>query len=170
MKQKIYQIVAVDKAMGIGKDGKLPWHFKKEILYFKEVTTKTIDPEKQNMLIMGRTTWESIPENFRPLLGRLNVILTSRTEFAITGAKVAHSLEEALALADESIETIFIIGGAMTFTESLDRSDGLYITKIHKVYECDTFFPSIPENFKQEHMSKDSEDGVDFDYYFYERS
>ncbi len=170
MKQKVYQIVAVDKAMGIGKDGELPWRIKKEIQYFKEVTTKTHDSQKQNMVIMGRTTWESIPEKFRPLPGRMNVILTSQEDFQAPGAKVAHSLNDAIELADEAIETIFLIGGARVFKESLESCDGLYVTKIHKVYECDTFFPQIPENFNQQHIGQDTENDVDFDYYLYERS
>lgn len=168
--QKVYQIVAVDKAMGIGKDGKLPWYLKKEIKYFKEVTTKTSDPQKINMVIMGRTTWESIPEKFRPLPGRMNVVLTRNESYNADGAHIAHSLKDAISLADEAIETIFIIGGARTFKESLRDSDGLYITKIHKVYECDTFFPQIPEYFTQQHLGQDSEGEVEFDYYFYKKN
>lgn len=170
MNQKIYQIVAVDKAMGIGKDGKLPWHFKKEITYFKDTTIKTIDKSKQNMVIMGRTTWESIPEKARPLPNRINIVLTRKPDFKAKGATVAHSLNEAIEMADDSIETIFIIGGAQTFEETLSICDGLYITKIQKVYDCDTFMPEISENFEQNYIAHDEEDGIEFHYYFYEKN
>lgn len=56
--------------------GTLPWQLPGDMAYFKELTSRTADPAKQNAVVMGRKTWESIPAKFRPLRGRLNVVLT----------------------------------------------------------------------------------------------
>ena len=54
----------------------MPWKLPGDMAYFKELTSKTADAGKQNAVIMGRKTWESIPPKFRPLPGRINVVLT----------------------------------------------------------------------------------------------
>ncbi len=73
----IIAIVACTRDGGIGKEGKLPWKLSGDMAYFKRVTLDTEDiPGKRNAVIMGRKTWESIPNSFRPLAGRLNVVLS----------------------------------------------------------------------------------------------
>jgi dihydrofolate reductase len=67
MEKSIIIILAVDKENGIGKQGNLPWKLKSDMIYFREVTTTTLQKDKINAIIMGRKTWESIPEKFRPL-------------------------------------------------------------------------------------------------------
>ena len=69
-------IVAACENMGIGVNGSLPWRLRKEMKYFATMTKRTENPEKRNAVIMGRKTWESIPQKFRPLAGRINVVLT----------------------------------------------------------------------------------------------
>lgn len=71
-------IAAVDENFGIGKDNQLPWHLPKEYAHFVRETTRTQEPNRINAVIMGRRCWESIPEKFRPMRNRVNVIL-SRT-------------------------------------------------------------------------------------------
>lgn len=86
--QRTYQVVvAATSAMGIGKDGKLPWKLPLELKFFKEVTMATSDPLKKNAVIMGRAAWESIPLEHRPLPGRLNVVLTRSGSFDIATAE-----------------------------------------------------------------------------------
>jgi len=167
MTHDLYIIGAVDNSNGIGKDGKLPWHFKKEMAHFKAVTTKVGDPSKVNMVIMGRTTWESIPESFRPLEGRANVVLTRRDDFEAPGAKVAHSFDEAIALADDSIENIFAIGGMDIYSEAMKRDDltGIYLTRIDADYDVDAYFPGIPADFSDiDPLGMDEEDGTSIVY------
>lgn len=170
----LYIIVAADQKLGIGKDGKMPWHLKNDLKYFQDVTTKTQDPEKQNMVLMGRTTWESIPEKYRPLPDRKNVVLTRDSKYEAEGADIYHSMEEALHAADDNIENIFIIGGGKVFSEimTFPQLDGIYLTQIHETFDCDTFFPVIPERFGEgENLGNDSdqEEGVEYNYLLYSR-
>ena len=69
-------IVAASKDWGIGKDGDIPWRLPGDLAHFRKVTLGTVDPERQNAVLMGRCTWESIPPKIRPLKGRVNVVLT----------------------------------------------------------------------------------------------
>lgn len=122
--QRTYQVVvAATKDMGIGKDGKLPWRLPTDLKFFKEITTKTSDPGKKNAIVMGRKTWESIPLQYRPLPGRLNVVLTSSgisdiaaTENVVICGSMASALE-LLAVSPycTSIEKVFVIGGGQIF-------------------------------------------------------
>lgn len=166
---KIYLVVAVDKNNGIGKNGTLSWHFTKELKYFAELTKATSSSDKQNIVIMGRTTWESIPPKFRPLPGRRNVVLTSQKDYQAEGAEVAHSLEQALALANVATDKIFIIGGAQVFTKSLALPSltGIYLTKISAAYDCDTYLPELPTRFVPHKLGEDEEGGVGFEYWEY---
>lgn len=165
-------VVAMDNARGIGKKGTLPWRLPKELAHFHRITTETREPMKQNMVIMGRTTWESIPEHHRPLPKRKNVILSHRKDFSASGGFVAASLDEAFALADDSIETLHIIGGGRVFTETLHHPalDDIYLTKVDASFDCDTFFPEIPKTFsKKETLGADCENGLCYTMYRYSK-
>jgi dihydrofolate reductase/thymidylate synthase len=109
---------AENGALGIGKDGGLPWKLPGDMAYFRELTSRTHDDKKQNAVIMGRRTWESIPAKFRPLPGRLNVVLSrSGTAASFEGAhRVCSSLEQASELLarpemQDKVESRFVIGG-----------------------------------------------------------
>ncbi len=168
---KIYTIVAVEKDFGIGKDGLMPWSFKREMQHFTNTTKKTKAPNKQNGLLMGWVTWESLPKKFRPLPGRKNVVL-SRDPYDADGQEVFDDIFKAIESLknDENIENIFIMGGASIYkyaVENLDL-DGLYITHIDKSYDCDTFFPRVPEKYsKATLLGEDQEDGVKFRFMLY---
>lgn len=169
--QKVYIIVATDKNNGIGIDGKLPWKLKKDMQFFKDTTSEVWGEDAQNMVVMGRKTWESIPEKFRPLPDRHNVILSRNKSYKAEGAKTVFSLGEALrdAEMDEKIENVFIIGGAQIFEMALDMADGIYLTKIDKEYECDTHLPELPERYfpEPERLGSEEEDGVSYSFEFY---
>ena len=170
MSHKIYVIAAVDENFGIGKNNDLPWHFKKDMEFFKKTTTETEDPNKQNMLIMGSKTWESIPEKYRPFKDRENAVLAWDPEYKAKGATVYGSIDEALESAGDDIENIFFIGGGMIYKESIKhpKLTGVYLTHIEKQYDCDTFFPQIPEKFPQKSVIKeDWENGIKLTFTLY---
>merc|ERR1712228_312680 len=97
------------------------------------MTTSVTGVSKSNAVIMGRNTWESIPSKFRPLPKRINVILSKTLTQAPEGAKLARSLDEAIETLsqDESIESVWIIGGASVYEEALNSSHDcrIYLTK-----------------------------------------
>jgi dihydrofolate reductase len=170
--QEIYIIVAVDEENGIGKNKKLPWNLKKDMKHFIKITTKTKNPKKINAVIMGRTTWESIPEKYRPLKNRKNIVLTSNRNFIAKGAVIANSLDEAFSLITPEIEKVFVIGGGKVFEETINhpKLTGIYITKVHEKFDCDTFFPKIPEKFSvTKKLGLDRENDIKLDYTLIQR-
>ena len=133
---RISMIAAIGvNTRGLGKGGELLWRLSDDMKRFKTLTTG-------HVVIMGRKTWESIPEKFRPLPDRTNIVITHNAAYEAPGASVAHTLGEALEKACE-VETqeIFIIGGAQIYTESLPGTDRLYLTLVDSDDEADVFFP-----------------------------
>ncbi|KAI3984170.1 hypothetical protein MKX01_011124 [Papaver californicum] len=134
-------------------DSKLPWRLPSDLKFFKEVTTGTSDPSKKNAVVMGRKTWESIPMEYRPLAGRLNVVLTRSGSFDIATAEnviSCSSMASALELLAESpyclsIEKVFVIGGGQVLREALNAPgcDAIHFTEIENNIECDTFIPPV---------------------------
>jgi dihydrofolate reductase len=97
---------------------------------------------------MGRKTWESLPDKFRPLPGRTNIVVSSRFE-GFTGAEVHKTLEEALEAAKRIDKDVSIIGGARIFEEALKFTDTLFLTEIEGKKEADTFFPEFRNDFQE---------------------
>lgn len=170
-KHRVTFVVAADRDMGIGKRGTLPWRLPRELAHFHHVTRTVRDPEKKNMVIMGRTTWESIPPHRRPLPDRKNIILSHR-DMKVIGATVAHSLDEAFQLADDTIESIHIIGGGRVFAETIRHPalDDIYLTRVDASLACDTFFPAIPETFsKRKILGSDCENDLCYTFFVYSK-
>nr|QDY51803.1 thymidylate synthase [Mimiviridae sp. ChoanoV1] len=143
---KFSLIVATDKNLGIGKMNSLPWKLKSEMKYFRKTTSHL-----NSVVIMGRNTWESIPEKFKPLSGRINIILSSR-QINIDGCErtfVADSLDNVIQIIDAlqvniMLGEVFIIGGQRLYQEVLkDNSkfvlDYIYQTEIYDDFNCDTY-------------------------------
>lgn len=144
-------VVAMDLDRGIGKNGGLPWKLSGDLKNFRELTTRVATPDRKNAVIMGRKTWESIPEKRRPLPDRINVVLTRRDDYVVPSAVVkASSLEEALEkLQALPVERCFVIGGGEIFGLAVDdeRCDCIYQTEVGSRFECDTFFPGFEARF-----------------------
>jgi len=143
-------IVAMDQNRGIGKGGKLPWSIPDDMKYFKKVTTATEEPSKCNAVIMGRITWESIPDKFRPLKGRVNIVITRNKNFVLPqGVKKAESLTDALKLIDDTVESVFVIGGGQIYHEAIQMPECRTIcsTEIDDAFDCDVVFSSIRGQF-----------------------
>lgn len=143
-----------NERLGIGRENTIPWRSKKDMEHFRLATSRTKDPKKRNMVLMGRRTWESLG-NVRPLVNRLNVVLSSANpnnnndeDDLVIWCK---SFESALKFADEradEIETIWVIGGSRVYEEAFNhnRLQEVHVTVVHAIFECDTFFP-FHENF-----------------------
>lgn len=143
-------IAAVDDNFGIGKNNDLPWHLKADLKHFAATTIGA----GNNAVIMGSNTWRSLPEKYRPLKDRLNVVLNQDTNLELPkGVLLFTSLDQALEdLANKNLAEVFIIGGARLYATAIDHPDcdKLYLTKIVGVFDCDVFFPKLPERFKLE--------------------
>lgn len=125
-------IVAMAKNRIIGADGKIPWHLPNELQLFKRVTMG-------HHIIMGRKTFDSIN---RLLPGRTTVIVTRQKDYAVSGAKVAHNLDEAVALCAGDDE-IFVIGGGELYRAAMPLADRLYLTVVDAEPAGDTKMPEI---------------------------
>ncbi len=128
---RLSAIVAMAANRCIGRDNALPWRLPADLKRFKQLTLG-------HTLVMGRRTYESIG---RPLPGRTTVVVTRQAGYAPEGVRVAHSVEQALALAEGS--EVFIAGGADLYQQTLGRVDRLYLTRIERDYAGDTFFPEV---------------------------
>ena len=135
-------LAAVARTGVIGREGDIPWRLPEDVVHFKNLTTG-------HAVVMGRRTWDSLPERFRPLPGRRNVVVTRNPEWRADGAERAGSVEEALALlADEP--RVFVIGGAEIYAAALPHADELVLTEIDLDVEGDTFFPEWdPAGFEE---------------------
>ena len=148
-------IAAIGKNRELGAKNKLLWHIPEDVERFKTLTTDQV-------VIMGRKTYESIPEKFRPLPHRVNIIVTRDENYQINNKNVfvSHSIEDAITKAKEFNKEIFIIGGAQIYKESLKYADKLYLTLVDKEYpEADVFFPDYSEfkikTSEENHLSGD---------------
>jgi len=163
-------IAAVTQNNVIGKDNDLPWSLPADMQFFKDTT-------KGHHVIMGRKNYLSIPEKYRPLPNRTNVIVTRQNDFVAEDCVVTHSVEDAIEAAKESGEDeAFIIGGGEIFKQSLENNlvDRMYITRIHTEIEGDVFFPEIELNVwkevKREDCEADDRNEYAYSFIVYEKS
>ena len=169
---RISAIAALQKKdRGIGNNGGLLFHIPEDMKRFKAITMG-------HPVIMGRKTWESIPEKFRPLPGRTNIVITRNTAYDAPGAHIAHSLKEALSLGKKIEEAkpsssssvarsdkvgcreIFVIGGGSIYAEALPHTRRLYLTLVDTQEKADAFFPEYTHDFthvieEKEHNTQD---------------
>ena len=131
---KVSLVAAVARGGVIGRDGGLPWRLPEDARRFRELTMG-------HAVVMGRRTWDSLPERFRPLPGRRNVVVTRNPEWVGEGAERAGSLEDALRLV-AGAQQVFVIGGGELYAEALPLADELLLTEIEADVEGDTWFPA----------------------------
>ncbi|WP_153504872.1 dihydrofolate reductase [Cumulibacter manganitolerans] len=149
----------------IGRDNGIPWRIPEDLRHFREVTGAA-------RVVMGRRTWESLPERFRPLPGRENVVITSDRAYAAPGARVCASLPEAL---DGSEET-WVIGGARVYAEALAAADVLEVTEVDLQVDGDTRAPVIgaewllTESAPADGWLESSNDGLRYRFLTYRRA
>lgn len=149
----------------IGRDNGIPWHIPEDLKHFKAITGTS-------RVVMGRRTWESLPERFRPLPGRENVVVTSDAAYDAPGATLASSLDEALSGDDD----VWVIGGANVYAEAIDRADVLEVTEVNLDVDGDTRAPVINSTWLLSECSpsdgwhESSVDGVRYRFLTYRRS
>jgi dihydrofolate reductase/thymidylate synthase len=174
-------IVAVERSHGIGKDNQLPWpRLSKDLSHFRTITSTTTQQQKQNAVIMGRKTWESIDSSVKPLKNRINVVLSTSTDQASypENVHIARDLQSALDYLNSQshlVDQAFVIGGARLYSEAIGHKQCryLYVTRINADFECDRFFPAISE--KQYRLQSNysnntiEENGVKYQFQLYKR-
>lgn len=160
-------IAAITKNHVIGKNNDLPWHLPDDMKYFMQTT-------KAHHVIMGRKNYESIPEKFRPLPNRTNIVVTRQKDFHASGCKIVNSLEEGIAIARAAGEKeLFIIGGSEIYALGMPYADQLYLTEINAILDGDTYFPSFEKTQWVEksrtHHEADARHAHAFDFVIYQK-
>lgn len=130
---RVSLVVAMAANRVIGRDGKLPWRLPADLKNFKRVTLN-------KAVIMGRKTWESLPN--RPLPDRHNIIVTRRADFQASGGTVVNGLDQAF---DHALETdeVMVIGGEEIYRLALPQADRIYLTEVRGDFEGDAKFPDL---------------------------
>lgn len=160
-------IAALTQNKVIGKNNDLPWHLPDDMKYFMQTT-------KGHHVIMGRKNYESLPEKFRPLPNRTNIVITRQKDFKAPGCAIVHSLEEAVNIAKAAQEPeLFIIGGAEVYRQGLPLVQRMYLTEIQTELEGDTYFPEVKNDEWNEtsriHHAADDRHRYAFDFVIYNR-
>jgi dihydrofolate reductase len=177
-KEKIRQfaiVVAHDSKLGIGKNGGLPWKIAGDLQNFRNLTTSVTQPNDQNVLVMGRRTWDSIAPQHRPLTGRINLVLTHDQSLSVPPQVVlCHSIDETTKLLDSmSFDTCFAIGGASIFRYALldKRFSTIHLTEVEGDFKCDVFFPAYKDAFKLlDRSPARQENGYTYRFSLYKRA
>jgi dihydrofolate reductase len=125
----------------IGLRNTLPWHLPEDLVHFKRTTLGC-------PVIMGRKTWDSLPPRFRPLPGRLNIVVTRQPGWHAEGAQRAGSLPEAMALCPVDSDA-WVIGGADIYAQALPLASTAVVTDIEQAYEGDAFAPAFGPDWRE---------------------
>ena len=125
----------------IGKDGSLPWHLPEDLAQLKRVTMG-------HPVIMGRKTWDSLPPKFRPLPGRINIVVTRQPDWIAQGALRAGSIEDALALTPQDADA-WVLGGAEIYRQALPMAHTAQVTEIEADFDGDAHAPQLGSQWKE---------------------
>ena len=154
----------------IGKDNAMPWHLPEDLAHFRRYTQGC-------PVIMGRKTWESLPQKFRPLPGRLNIVLThdaaTAARLQAEGALALASLEQAIAhcaTLPAQPDELWVMGGAQIYAQALPLAQRVVVTEIARDYEGDAHAPTLgPEWRETARESHVTASGLAYDFATYER-
>jgi dihydrofolate reductase len=156
-------IVAIAEDNAIGNENKLLCHISEDLKRFKRLTTG-------HTVIMGKNTYESLPK--KPLPNRRNIVISDNRNDKYEGCEMAYSIEDALEKCSEEHEN-FIIGGASIYRQFMDHADKLYLTRIHKAFDADTFFPLINFNnwelVEKEPININVDNNISYNYEIYKK-
>lgn len=151
-------ILSADRNWGIGNGNKLLVSIPSDMKFFRQTTTGKV-------VVMGRKTLESFP-NGQPLKNRTNIVLTSNPDYKVKDAVIVHSEEELLKTLEQyDSENIYIIGGESIYRMMLPYCDTVFVTKIDRAFQADTFFPNLDE-MEEWQMTEEGEEQTCFDLEF----
>lgn len=161
-------IAAIGKNRELGKNNKLLWHIQADMKRFRKLTLNQV-------VIMGRKTYDSLPEKFQPLPKRINIVISRHLTYQASAIKrlpddtkliFTNSVKEAIKKARSFKKEIFVIGGASIYKQTLPLADKLYLTLVEKNYpQADVFFPEYKDLFsKIIYQKKGEENGLRFQF------
>jgi dihydrofolate reductase len=146
-------IAALSRNRCIGKEGRIPWRLPEDMKRFKKLTTG-------HVVLMGRKTWESLPEKFRPLPDRINIVLTRQMDYSLPeGVERFDSLDEALSAHPN--EDVYVIGGSEIYEHALPIADRMELTYVDQHIDGDAFFPAFGADLWKE-TARETHDGYSF--------
>lgn len=161
-------IIAIDSEKGIGNDGTIPWNCHQDLVNFRKLTL-------HHPVIMGRKTWDSLPEYFKPLPKRFNIVLSEslhRTDVD-DGVIIMRNLNQLLSLIKTKDTEWFVIGGSQLYNVlwELNLVNKVYLTVMHKSYDCDTFVNFGLDNFKNSTVwsLKSTQKFIGADFYVFQK-
>jgi len=148
----------------IGRDNALPWHLPEDMAHFRALT-------RGCPVVMGRKTWDSLPERFRPLPGRRNIVVTRQAGWRADGAETASGIEQALALCADAAD-VWVIGGAQIYATALPLADSAEVTEIHRPFDGDAYAPVLAPAHWRETARQDlvATDGLPFSFVRYQKT
>jgi len=159
---KISIIASLDEKNGIGKNNRIPWHIRKDLVRLRDMT-------KDHLVILGRTSYESMAGYYdksgRPMPAKEYVVVTSDKNFKSVrnNTFAATSVQEVLnKIKDSREKEVFVIGGETIFKQFMEFADRLYLTIVHGTFDCDTFFPDYSDFKKVISSEEDSDEGIAF--------
>ena len=160
---KLHLIYARARNGTIGKDNQMPWHLPEDLAHFKRVTLG-------QPVIMGRKTWDSLPARFRPLPGRLNIVITRQNGWQVEGALRASSIEGAMQLCGDA-PNAWIMGGAEIYRQAEPLANTAVVTEIAQDFEGDAFAPVLGPDWREvQREAHTAASGLDFAFVTYERA
>jgi dihydrofolate reductase len=160
MTKRVVLVAAVADNSVIGLAGDIPWSLPEDLRHFRAVT-------RDNTVLMGRTTYESIGH---PLPFRTNIVLTRDPSWSADGVFVAHHLDDAVAMAERFDGDVMVIGGAQVYVAAMDRADAQILTEVHLSPQGDTHYPALdPDEWTESKREPHLDGGTPFEFVWLER-
>jgi dihydrofolate reductase len=160
---KLHLIYARARNGTIGKDNQMPWHLPEDLAHFKRVTLG-------QPVVMGRKTWDSLPARFRPLPGRVNIVVTRQTDWHSDGALRAASIEEAMHLCGDAPHA-WIMGGAEIYRQAEPMASTAVVTEIDADFEGDAFAPELSARWQEvQREQHNTASGLGFAFVTYQQT
>jgi dihydrofolate reductase len=158
---KLHLIYARARNGVIGANNQLPWHLPEDLAHFKRTTLG-------QPVIMGRKTWDSLPPKFRPLPGRVNIVVTRQTDWQAEGAVPAGSMEDAMRQCPDATDA-WVIGGAEIYAQAAPLASSAVVTEIDQDFEGDAFAPTLGAGWQEiERTSHVAASGLPFSFVTYQ--